>query len=85
MKQQHENLVKDVIKRLAAHQITIEKDEGEYRSIRFSAPNTVINSFTLTTWPGYIAISGDLGTYVFCRLPDMFEFFRQGAHGDPMT
>uniref|UniRef100_UPI000363AF31 hypothetical protein n=1 Tax=Thioalkalivibrio sp. ALE23 TaxID=1265495 RepID=UPI000363AF31 len=64
---------------------TIEKDEGEYRSIRFSAPNTVINSFTLTTWPGYIAISGDLGTYVFCRLPDMFEFFRQGAHGDPMT
>lgn len=28
------------------------------------------------TYPGHLVISGDIGTYVFARLNDMFEFFR---------
>jgi hypothetical protein len=32
--------------------------------------------FDLITWPGYLCYTGDMGTYVFCRLNDMFEFFR---------
>lgn len=32
--------------------------------------------FTITTWHNYLAITGDIGSYTFTRLPDMFEFFR---------
>lgn len=32
--------------------------------------------FDLITWPGYLCYTGDMGTYVFKRLADMFEFFR---------
>lgn len=37
--------------------------------------------FDLVTWPGYLCYSGDMGTFVFSRLPDMFEFFRAPASG----
>lgn len=30
------------------------------------------------TWPGHLSITGDVGGYTFCRLRDMFEFFRGG-------
>lgn len=60
------------------HKITIEHDEGVHRSLLFKAPNTSTYYFRLTTWPGHLAISGDIGTYVFSRLRDMFEFFASG-------
>jgi len=34
--------------------------------------------FDLLTWPGYLCYTGDMGTYVFRRLHDMFQFFRRG-------
>lgn len=58
------------------HKMEIVKDDGSFRHVRFSRPDSLSYSFELTTWPGYLTISGDMGCWVFCRTPDMFEFFR---------
>ena len=66
------------------HQMTIVRDDNIGRHLRFSKPGTSCMSFDLITWPGYLCCTGDMGTYVFKRLPDMFEFFRtksnEGIH-----
>lgn len=62
---------------VAEHQMTILRDDGgNGRHVRFSRPGTVCMHFDLITWPGYLCYTGDMGTYVFQRLTDMFEFFR---------
>ena len=73
-----ERFLKDVAK----HVMTIELDQECHRSIRFGIPGSSCMYFRLTTWPGHLAISGDMGTYVFDRLCDMFEFFRQKPYKD---
>jgi hypothetical protein len=70
------------LKDVAEHQMTVIRDDGVHRHIRFRRPDTSCMSFDLVTWPGYLAYSGDMGCYVFTRLPDMFEFFRADrTHG----
>ncbi len=63
-------------KDIAEHRITIEHDDGLFRHVTFMRPKTFAYGFHLTTWPGYLCISGDMGTFSFYRLTDMFEFFR---------
>lgn len=58
------------------HKMTVIKDDGMHRHIRFAKPGTMCMHFDLITWPGYLCYTGDMGTYVFSRLSDMFEFFR---------
>jgi hypothetical protein len=58
------------------HVMKIVKDDGVFRHVKFFKPGTSIYGFSLTTWPGYLAITGDCEDFVFCRLNDMFEFFR---------
>lgn len=64
------------------HQMTVLLDrttEGEvYRHLRFARPGTGMWRFDLVTWPGHLAISGDLESFTFSRIPDMFDFFRGG-------
>lgn len=62
---------------IAEHEITIKQDDGCFRHIIFRRPDSGTYRFNLTTWPGYLCISGDMGTYVFSRLSDMFDFFRR--------
>ena len=62
---------------VAKHVMTIELDQGAHRSIRFGRPGSSCMYFRLNTWPGHLAFSGDMGTFVFERLHDMFEFFRK--------
>lgn len=57
------------------HQLTVLHDDGAYRHLRFSAPGTGFYYFDLLTAPGLLTITGDMGTYVFSRIPDMLEFF----------
>lgn len=64
-------------KDVADHIMEVIKDEGVYRHIRFRVPGTMMEHFDLITWPGELAYTGDMGTYVFARLHDMFEFFRR--------
>jgi hypothetical protein len=61
---------------IANHQMEIRHEDGIYRHVVFKRPDTVCMMFALTTTPGRLVYSGDMGCFVFERLPDMFEFFR---------
>ena len=67
-----ERFLKDV----AQHEMTVVRDDGVSRHLWFQKPGTYNMHFDLITWPGYLCYTGDMGTYVFTRLADMFEFFR---------
>ncbi len=58
------------------HKLTILRDDGLYRHIRMARPGSGYESFDIITWPGYLCYTGDMGTYVFTRIADMFDFFR---------
>ena len=70
----------------ATHKMTVLRDDGLYRHLRFSAhhlcndaeyrPTSSFYWFDLITWPGNLTVNGDCGTFTFSRLTDMFEFFR---------
>lgn len=68
-----ENFLSDV----KDHVIEILRDDGVNRHIRFRESSTMCMHFDLITWPGYLCYTGEMGTYVFRRLKDMFEFFRK--------
>jgi hypothetical protein len=61
---------------VAEHKLSIDRDDGAHRHLRLRRPGTGVYWFDIITWPGTLCINGDGGTYVFSRLPDMFEFFR---------
>lgn len=67
-----ESFLKDVER----HEIKVLRDDGVYRHVRFSRPDSGCMHFDLVTYPGFLVYSGDMGCFVFERLPDMFEFFR---------
>jgi hypothetical protein len=71
-----ENTQASFLRDVANHVATVIRDDGVYRHVRFKNPGTSAYYFDLVTWPGYLAYSGDMGCYVFSRLSDMFEFFR---------
>ncbi len=58
------------------HQMTVIRDDGVHRHLRFKRPTESAYWFDLITWDGTLCIDGDMGTFVFRRLHDMFEFFR---------
>jgi hypothetical protein len=62
---------------IANHEMTVIRDEGNYRHLRFSPPGSYIMGFDVITWPGYLAYVGDMGDYVFSRTEDMLTFFRR--------
>lgn len=62
---------------IAQHEMHVIRDEGLHRHLRFKKPGTYAMHFDLITWPGYLCYTGDMGTYVFRRLDDMFQFFRK--------
>jgi hypothetical protein len=61
---------------VADHTMTVLHDDGLYRHIRFAKPATSFYWFDLITWPGNLAVRGDMGGYLFSRDQDMFTFFR---------
>lgn len=67
---------------VANHRMQVLRDDGMYRHLRFSraAPNSWNQWFEIVTWPGALCLRGDMGTWVFSRDPDMFEFFRAPDH-----
>ena len=69
------------LKDVADCQMHILMDNGLYRHIRFKRPDTGCYHFDIVTYPSYLVYSGDMGCFVFSRLPDMFQFFRvDGEH-----
>lgn len=67
------------LKEVATHEVKIIQDNGMFRYIKFGKPNSNDMHFNLTTWPGFLAYTGDMGSYIFSRVPDMFEFFRDAS------
>jgi hypothetical protein len=73
-----EALVKErIVNDLAEHKITLLHSHGMYRHWRCAKPGTRVLWFDIVTWPGSLCYTGDMGTFVFRRLHDMFEFFRR--------
>lgn len=58
------------------HVLTILRDDGLYRHIRYAKPGCSFHHVEVITFPGYLAYVGDMGAFTFQRLPDMFRFFR---------
>lgn len=65
------------------HELTVLRDDGVERHLRFRKPGTSCYGFDLITWPGHLLITGDCGSFLFRRLEDMFEFFRCDLKRDP--
>lgn len=68
----YERFIHDV----ADHQMVVKHQDGLYRHLTFQRNQSNVYRFDLITYPGHLVVSGDMGTYVWSRLPDMFQFFR---------
>jgi hypothetical protein len=66
----------------AEHQLTVVRDDGLYRHLRFSRPDSWFYGFDVVTWPGYLAFVGDMGDLLFSREQDMVAFFEK-MEGQP--
>jgi len=77
--------LEEFLREVRGHVMEVVLDQGVHRHIRFATPGTGFSSYSLTTWPDHLALSGDLGCYVFRRTEDMFEFFRQAGPQASLT
>lgn len=68
---------------VANHKMTVRLDAGLYRHLAFrtEGPNSWNLWFELVTWPNAIIIRGDMGSWSFSRVEDMFTFFRRSDLG----
>ncbi|HIE4916020.1 TPA: hypothetical protein ACXNLX_000322 [Klebsiella aerogenes] len=57
------------------HRLEIIRDDGLYRHLRMKQPGTSCYYYDIITWPGYLTVTGDMGTWTFSRIADMFNFF----------
>lgn len=70
----------EFLRTIGDHKMAVLFDNGLMRHLRFS--NGSFNRwFEIITWAGKLAISGDMGTFVFSRVEDMFTFFRGEREG----
>ncbi|MEI9624991.1 hypothetical protein [Phytobacter diazotrophicus] len=77
-----EKLLSRFMRNTAHHNVIIERDEGVYRHLIFKAPGTNSYRFDIITWPGYLTVTGDMGTWTFSRERDMItQFFPVGTAG----
>lgn len=51
----------------ARHQLTVLHDQGLYRHLRWAVPGSGINAVEITTIPGALFVSGDMGSWSFQR------------------
>lgn len=61
---------------VANHQLTVNLDQDLFRDLMVMKPNSGDMHYHITTRPGYLMFTGDMGSFVFTRLSDMFDFFR---------
>lgn len=69
--------VESFLKDINNHELTILRNQGLYRHLSFKDKNNICHKyFEIITFPKYLVITGDMGTLVFRRCEDMFNFFR---------
>lgn len=73
----------EFLKDVATHSMTVLLDQGVYRHLKFKgpAPNSWNQWFELITTPSLLTVHGDMGTWCFSRVEDMFKFFRRSDGG----
>lgn len=64
---------------LSKHEIVLKHCDGLYRHWRVAQPGTSNRMFNIVTWPGSLCFTGDMGDYLFQRVPDMVEFMQRSA------
>lgn len=69
----------DFLRDVAKHTMTVIRDDGVDRHLRFRLEGGGFGWFDIITWADRLVITGDCETFVFTRLEDMFEFFRSGG------
>lgn len=73
----------EVVKRFAEdvenHTVKVLHEDGIYRHLMCRSKDSFMYWFEIITSPGQLTIRGDMGTFVFARLTDMFEFFGSGT------
>lgn len=70
-------------KAFAEHTLEILRDVGLYRHLRCQKPGTWTYGFDVVTWPGYLCVCGDIGTWVFSRVSDMLPWFEASSEINP--
>ena len=90
MKALYRKIYNDFLEDVKDHELKISLDQGAHRHLTFKQNNSYNMHYHITTWPGYLCISGDMGCFVFSRMHDMFEFFRgintqEGVPGVPFS
>lgn len=78
--QLEESVRKRLGKRFEKFEIKELSRNGVYRSWFCSEPGTWDCSFTITTIPGYLFVTGDLGDLVVARCYDMLPWCRGSVH-----
>jgi hypothetical protein len=68
------------VEAFADHTLEVIRDDGLYRHLRCRKSGTWVYGFDVVTWPGYLTVCGDIGTWVFSRERDMLPWFE--ASGD---
>lgn len=57
----------------SGHKLHVRFDNGgPYRDLYVGKPGWCIDDWSITTWPGHLAMSGDYGTFVFAKPVDDF-------------
>ena len=67
-----ESFLKDV----SRHTLRVMLNDELQRHLVLSNGISWNQRFEIVTWPGYLAYAGDMGSFLFHRLEDMFQFFR---------
>lgn len=70
----------EFLRTIGDHRMVVLFDNGLMRHLRFFG-GSYNRWFEIITWAGKLAISGDMGTFVFSRVEDMFTFFRGEQEG----
>jgi len=65
------------------HVLDVKLDDGVHRHMRWGRPGSSVYHVNVTTWPGHLCISGDMGCFVFARVHDMFTFHRRREGDKP--
>lgn len=61
---------------VSEHRLSLRRDDGLYRHLSFRKPKDSNLWFDIVTWPDCLVMRGDMGTWAFSRVEDMFTFFR---------
>lgn len=57
------------------HNVILLKDDGVHRCLEVRSHKSLIDSYSIVTYPGGLLFTGDRGSYVFEATQDMFNFF----------